>query len=475
MKFVAKACGSGALLLLLLSACGGGSGGVATVPAPVVSLAGTQVFRDAAQVIVGTPVALSAGASQAGIQWRIAQHPDTSSVQLSVTSGGAAFTPDAAGTYVIEAKVNDGSSTSEATTTTISVIPDQIEFTLDVVNSAGQTALWIRPVHANAPMSDCVVYAAGGCTAPSSVAFFLDGVALPAYQGITTTPSQYMWWHPLDTAPLVGPEHVVTAVVTAPGDPAGGANRREAMVKFTVSSATQTDPFGGPPAASVDAVGVPAVDAAAQIGGVPQALVGTTVAFTTTTTHALAGLQRSFRFVEVPANSAAAIATDATGGASFFADRVGTYTIECTPVFADGRSGTPAYATTSVTPQVATIVAVVVNSTSPNALFDDPPPAPGVARISASATSSRGVASLEVLLDGAPVPPLQIQRFSPGGHGGSGAGTFPATVYDITAAALAQGPHAIAVRMTDSAGRAWELPVDPATTGGAQTFEDPNP
>jgi hypothetical protein len=478
-QFCWRVAGCAAILFSTLAGCGGGSDAPAVPPAPVVSLTGTNFFRDAGQVIVGTPVALAADGPQPGVRWRMAQRPQSSSAQVSTTPAGAAFTPDVPGYYTVEAQVDDGSPTSASTRTTIRALPNQIEFNLSVVNSNGQTALWVRPVNANAPMGGCVVYAPTGCVAPSSVRFFVDRTPFTADTPITTTPDQFMWWHPLDTSFLVGSRHVVRAVVTAPGDPAAAGNRREAIVSFTVSSATQTDPVDGPPTASLDVVGVPALDTASQIGPVwPSGIyVGDTVTLASTTTHVLSGIQPSMRFVDQPAGSAAALTLDqASGTATFVADRVGFYTIESTPVLADGRAGSPGYTTVQMVPHTAIINLYVQDSAIP--LFaesDNPKPAPDVTRVYLTATSTRGVSAVVALLDGAPVPPMQIQRFQAGAHG-IGGGWYPATVYDIPNSAIATGPHVLTVRLTDSLGRTWESQRPMPTTGyTTQRFDDPNP
>jgi hypothetical protein len=465
---------------LAVTACGGGGAGApaATVPAPVVSLAGTNFFRDPAQVIVGTPVALSASAAPGAMHWRLAQRPAVSAAGISGDAATATFTPDVPGDYLIEARIDDAASTSPVTTTAVRAIPNQIEFDLSVVNSNGQTALWLRPVHANAPLSDCVVYAAAGCVAPTSVEFSLDGTPMTAYIGITTQPGQFMWWHPLDTASLVGVPHTVQAVVTAPGDLGGAGNRREAIVSFNVSSATQTDPYGGPPSASVDVVGVPAADAVAQIAVADGHHVGDSVSLATTTTAVAGALQPSMRFLEKPADSAASLSVNpASATATFVADRIGTYTVEYTPVLADGRRGSPAYATTRVSPHVATINVDVEASPSYLTSDDNPRAAPDVTRVYLlQATSTRGVAAVQALLDGALLAPTDILRYSVGGHGGSGAGWYAQRVFDIPSAALAGTGHVLTMRLTDTLGRVWEMTVPPTTSGFAsQTFQDPNP
>jgi hypothetical protein len=477
-QFCWRAAGCAAILLSTLAGCGGGSDAPAAPPAPVVSLTGTNFFRDAGQVIVGTPVALAVDGRQSGVSWRMAQRPQSSSAQVSTTAAGAAFTPDVPGYYTVEAQVDDGSATSASTRTTIRALPNQIEFNLSVVINNRQTALWVRPVNANAPMGGCVVYAATGCVAPSSVTFFLDRAPWTADTPVTTTPDQFTWWHPLDTAFLVGSRHVVRAVVTAPGDPAAAGNRREAIASFTVSSVTQTDPVDGPPTASLDVVGVPALDAAAQIGIASGAYVGDTVTLASTMTHVLSGIQPSMRFVDKPAGSAAVLTLDpASGTATFVADRVGDYTIESTPVLADGRAGSPGYTMAQIMPHSAVISLAVQDTTIPLlADSDNPKPAPDVTRVYLiAAASTRGVSAVVALLDGAPVPPMQIQRFQAGAHGIGGVWS-PATVYDIPNSAIATGPHVLTVRLTDSLGRTWEL-QRPLPMGGytTQTFEDPNP
>lgn len=468
-----------AVLIALLTACGGsGTDSTTTVAPPVVSLAGTNFFREPGQVIVGTPVALSAGSASTAVQWRLAQRPASSMAALPASGASAGFVPDVPGDYVIETRLEDGTTSSSATTTTIRAIPNHIEFNLKVVNSNGQTALWVTPVRTNAPMGDCLVYTAAGCVAPAQIKFYLDGSERPAYTGVLTQPGQFMYWNPMDTAPLVGAPHQVRAVVTAPGEPGLAGNRREALLTFSVTSATQTDPFGGPPTATLDVVGVPTADAVGQVGA-SDARVGGTVAVTTTTTGVVTGLQPSMRFVDRPTGSAASLTVDAAGAtASFVADRVGTYTIEYTPVFPDGSRASPAYATALVAPHVTTIIADVPDTSSPSyGVADNPRPAPGVTRVYIlQATSTRGVSAFEAFLDGVPLVQSQIEQYSSGSHGGIGAGWYPQRVYDIPASALAGGSHTLVLRLTDTLGRKWELTRTlPGPTSASQTFEDTNP
>lgn len=476
-RILASACA--AILVLLLAACGGGgSDSPAVVAPPVVSLAGTDFFREPGQVIVGTPVALSAGTASAAVRWRLAQRPASSMAALPGSGASASLVPDVPGEYVVEARFEDATTSSSATTTTIRAIPNQIEFNLKVVNSNGQTALWVTPVRTNAPMSDCLVYTAVGCAPPAQVEFYFDGSSRSAYTGILTRPEQFMFWNPMDTAPLVGAPHEVRAVVTAPGEFGLAGNRREAILTFSVTSPTQTDPFGGPPTASVDLVGVPSADVVGQVGAVEGKRVGDTVTVTTTTTGVLTGLQASIRFVDRPAGSTAMLNVDqAAGTATFRADRVGRYTIEYTPLFADGTRASPAYATANVTPHVTTINAEVQDSSSSLFFLDDPKPAAGVTRVYLiNTTSTRGVSAVEAFLGGAPLAQSQIQRFSGGGHGGAGAGWYPQRVYDIPDSSLAGGDHALVIRVTDTLGRQWEATATlPGFTRLSEEFEDTAP
>lgn len=109
------------LILALLAGCGGGGGGGGSTSAntaPVSKAGGDQ------HVATNTPVTLNGSSSSDAngdpliYNWSFSSRPGGSSATLAnATSAIATFTPDVAGSYVLDLVVNDGKASTTSTVT----------------------------------------------------------------------------------------------------------------------------------------------------------------------------------------------------------------------------------------------------------------------------------------------------------------------------------------------------------------------
>ena len=181
------------------------------------------------------------------------------------------------------------------------------------------------------------------------------------------------------------------------------------------------------------------------------------------------------RLLEKPADSRASLPASAPGGtASFVADRIGRYTVEYSPTLTDGQRGPPVYTVVQVEPQYLRISA---NFGGLNG-SDKPPVPAGATRLYVSPTSTRGIASVQVLLDGVSLGSLvqpNVQKAGSGCPHGAPCVTFylPAWAFDFDTSAVASGSHLLRILLTDIAGHVFEARLTvPGSGFVSQEFTD---
>ena len=259
------------------------------------------------------------------------------------------------------------------------------------------------------------------------------------------------------------------AVVTLPPDASGVVYSREGwlLVDNAAPAVLQATVEGAP--------------AAQQLAVVSGEYVGDTIVVGTANLAVDTVQTGVVKLLEKPSDSNASVLVAAARGAasSFVADRVGRYTVEYLSVMADGQPGPATYASVNVKPHSIGIYVDLQEGPSP--LPDKPPALAGATRVNVSLSLTRGIASVQGLLDGMSLGLLtqpNIQRFNSGcPHGGPCSNYYtPGWTFDFDTRSVASGSHTLRILVTDTRGQVFEVPVMVPGSGSARgNFTDANP
>ena len=341
--------------------------------------------------------------------------------------------------------------------------PPQFAFLMEILPLQERTTYRIRGI---AP-SACLASAVNGCISPASVELYLGadrvGTLTGPNGGTRSTPT-YPTYESFLPSVVSGPQ-VFRVVVTLPADASGAVYRREGVMLYDTGATNDRQ---------VAIAGPGTTQQLAVIGG----RVGDTIVVAVTSS----GLDRVspgvVRLLEKPADSRALLPSSAPGGtASFVADRIGRYTVEYSPTMTDGQRGPPEYTVVQVEPQYLSISANFGGLSG----SDKPPVPAGATRLYVSPTSTRGIASVQVLLDGVSLGSLvqpNVQKAEPVCARGAPCviNYTAAWAFDFETSAVANGSHLLPVLVTDVVGHTFEVPVSlPGGGGASQEFTDINP
>ena len=350
--------------------------------------------------------------------------------------------------------------------------PPQIAFLMEILPLASNSTIY--RVRGNPP-SACLASTAQGCVTPTSVEVYIGADLITKLEksnnGTRTTPS-----HPTYDSfvpSVVSGAQVFRAVITLSADASGAVYRREGVILYDTGATNDRQ---------VAIAGPGTTQQLAVIGGRvgdSKSRVGDTIVVAVTSP----GLDRvspgMVRLLEKPADSRALLPASAPGGtASFVADRIGRYTVEYSPTMTDGQRGPPVYTVMQVEPQYLRISANYVSSLGGS---DKPSLPVGATRLYVSPTSTRGIASVQVLLNGVSLGSLvqpNVQKAEPVcPHGAPCAINYtPAWAFDFNTSAVANGSQLLRVFVTDVVGHTFELPVPlPGNGGASREFTDINP
>ena len=350
--------------------------------------------------------------------------------------------------------------------------PPQFAFLMEILPLPDPTTIY--RVRGIAP-SACLAYTSTGCIPPASVELYLGADRVTTLtgpnNGTRSTPSHPTYDSFLPSV-VSGPQ-VFRVVVTLPADASGVVYRREGVMPYDtgVTNDRQITIAGPGTTLQLAVVGGRANDVSSRVGdNIVVAAIGTGP------DPVPPGV---LKLLEKPASSIALLpATAAAGSASFVADRLGRYTVEYSPVMADGKLGPPLYAVVQVVPQLVRIAASVGSSFSAG----DIPPAPATAtRVYVSPSSTRGIASVQVLFDGVSLGSLtqpNVQQFSVcNARGCTGTAQYsPAWAFDFNTSAVASGSHLLRILLTDIAGHVFEARLTvPGSGFVSQEFTDSLP
>jgi len=349
--------------------------------------------------------------------------------------------------------------------------PPQFAFLMEILPLQERTTYRVRGI---AP-SACLASAVNGCISPAAVELYLGADRVTTLtgpnNGTRSTPS-YPTYDSFLPSVVSGPQ-VFRVVVTLPADASGVVYRREGVMPYDTGATNDRQITIAGPGTTLQlaVVGGRAGDVSSRVGdNIAIAAIGTGP------DPVPPGV---LKLLEKPAGSNALLpATTPTGSATFVADRLGRYTVEYSPVMADGKLGPPLYAVVQVVPQLVRIAASVGSSFSAG----DIPPAPATAtRVYVSPSSTRGIASVQVLLDGVSLGLLtqpNVQKFSVcNARGCTGTAQYsPAWAFDFDIRAVASGSHMLRILLTDIAGHVFEVPLPlPGNGFASQEFTDDNP
>ena len=349
--------------------------------------------------------------------------------------------------------------------------PPRFAFLMEILPVESTTIYRVRGVEPSA----CLAFTVNGCIPPASVDLYLgaDRVTTLAgpNNGTRSTPS-YPTYDSFLPSVVSGPQ-VFRVVVTLPADASGVVYRQEGLMPYETGATNNRQITIAGPGTTLQlaVVGGRANDVSNRVGdNIVVAAIGTG------TDPVPPGV---LKLLEKPAGSIALLpATSPAGTASFIADRIGRFTVEYSPVMADGKLGPPLYAVVQVVPQLVRIAASVGSSFSAG----DIPPAPATAtRVYVSPSSTRGIASVQVLLDGVSLGLLtqpNVQQFSVcNARGCTGTAQYsPAWAFDFDTRAVASGSHMLRILLTDIAGHVFEVPLPvPGNGFASQEFTDNNP
>ncbi len=324
--------------------------------------------------------------------------------------------------------------------------------------------------------SSCVALTPKGCIPPASVELYLGADRITMLtgpnNGTRSTPS-YPTYDRFMNSVIAGTQ-LFRVVVTLPADASGVIYRREGVLLYDTSGTNdrQIAITGPGTTQQFGVIGGRADDAKSRVGD--------TIVVAATSFGLDPASPGEVRLLEKPADSRASLPASAPPGtASFLTDRIGRYTVEYSPVMADGKRAPPLYAVVQVVPQSVRIFAAF----SLVAGRGDIPPAPATAtRVYVSPSSTRGITSVQVLLDGVSLGSLMrpnVQQSFPCFQRGCGDLTqyyLPAWAFDFDSSAVDSGSHLLRILLTDIAGHVFEvsLPV-PGNGFASQEFLDHNP
>ena len=350
--------------------------------------------------------------------------------------------------------------------------PPQIAFLMEILPLASNSTIY--RVRSNPP-SACLASTAQGCVTPASVEVYLGADLIAKLEksnnGTRTTPS-YPTYDGFVPSVVSGAQ-VFRAVVTLPADASGAVHRREGILLYDTGATNDRQ---------VTIAGPGTTQQLAVTGGRvndSKSRVGDTIVVAATSPGLDSASSGVVRLLEKPADSRASLPASAPGGtASFVADRIGRYTVEYSPFLADGQRGSPVHTVVQVEPQYLRISANYISSLGGS---DKPPLPAGATRLYVSPTSTRGVASVQVLLNGVSLGSLMqpnVQKAEPFCPRGAPCviNYTPAWAFDFNTSAVANGSHLLRVLVTDVVGHTFELPVPlPGGGGASEEFTDINP
>ena len=348
--------------------------------------------------------------------------------------------------------------------------PPQFAFLMEILPLQERTTYRIRGI---AP-SACLASAANGCISPAAVELYLGADRVTTLtgpnNGTRSTPS-YPTYESFLPSVVAGPQ-VFRVVVTLPADASGVVYRREGVMPYDTGATNDRQiTIAGPGTTLQLAVVGGRVDDS-------KSRVGDTIAVVATSP----GLDRVspgvVRLLEKPADSRALLPASAPGvTASFVADRIGRYTVEYSPTMTDGQRGPPVYTVVQVEPQYLRI-----SENFGGLSGSDKPPVPaGATRLYVSPTSTRGIASVQVLLDGVSLGSLvqpNVQKAEPVCARGAPCviNYTAAWAFDFDTSAVANGSHLLRILLTDIAGHVFEARLTvPGSGFVSQEFTDNNP
>lgn len=341
--------------------------------------------------------------------------------------------------------------------------PPQFAFLMEILPLQERTTYRIRGI---AP-SACLASAVNGCISPASVELYLGadrvGTLTGPNGGTRSTPT-YPTYESFLPSVVSGPQ-VFRLVVTLPADASGVVYRREGLIPYDTGATNDRQ---------VAIAGPGTTQQLAIIGS----RVGDTIVVAVTSPGLDPVSPGVVRLLEKPADSRALLPASAPGGtASFVADRIGRYTVEYSPTLTDGQRGPPVNTVVQVEPQYLRIYAGFGGLSD----RDNPPVPTGATRLYISHTSIRGVASVQVLLDGVSLGSLvqpNVQKYQSGCPHGAPCVTFytPAWAFDFDTSAVANGSHLLRILLTDIAGHVFEARLTvPGSGFVSQEFTDNNP
>ena len=347
--------------------------------------------------------------------------------------------------------------------------PPQIAFLMEILPLASNSTIY--RVRGNPPLA-CLANTAQGCVTPASVEVYLGADLIVKLEksnnGTRTTPS-YPTYDGFVPSVVSGAQ-VFRAVVTLPADASGAVYRREGVLLYDTGATNDRQ---------VTIAGPGTTQQLAVIGGRAddsKSRVGDTIVVAATSPGLDPASPGVVRLLEKPADSRASLPASAPRGTvSFVADRIGRYTVEYSPILADGQRGPPVYTVVQVEPQYLRISADFAGLSG----IDKPPASAGATRLYVSPTSTRGIASVQVLLDGVSLGSLvqpNVQRADHVCSRGAPCVIAYTWAFDFSTSAVANGSHLLRVFVTDVVGHTFELPVPlPGNGGASQEFTDTNP
>ena len=387
---------------------------------------------------------------------------DSSSVAAvspPVPGASSSVTPPVA---VVSPPAPDGTKTA----------PPQIAFLMEILPLASNSTIY--RVRSNPP-SACLANTAQGCVTPASVELYIGADLIAKLEksnnGTRTTPS-YPTYDGFVPSVVSGAQ-VFRAVTILPADASGAVYRREGVMLYDTGATNDRQ---------VAIAGPGTTQQLAVLGGRAddsKSRVGDTIVVAATSPGLDLASPGVIRLLEKPADSRASLPESAPRGtASFVADRIGRYTVEYSPILADGQRGPPVHTVVQVEPQYLRISANYVSSLGGS---DKPPLPAGATRLYVSPNSTRGVASVQVLLNGVSLGSLvqpNAQKAEPFCPRGAPCviNYTPTWAFDFNTSAVANGSHLLRVLVTDVVGHTFEVPVSlPGGVGVYQEFTDINP
>lgn len=342
--------------------------------------------------------------------------------------------------------------------------PPRFAFLMEILPVESTTIYRVRGVEPSA----CLAFAVNGCIPPASVELYLGADRVTTLAGPnngTRSAPSYPTYDSFLPSVVSGPQ-VFRAVVILPADASGVVYKHEGVLLYDTGATNNRQ-------ITIEGPGT------TQKLAVTGSRVGDTIVVAATDTGLNPVPNGVLKLLEKPAGSNALLpAITPSGTASFVADRIGRYTVEYSPVMADGKLGPSLYVVVGVVPQLVRIFANVGSTFS---VFDIPPAPATATRVYVSPNSTRGIASVQVLLDGVSLGSLtqpNVQQFSVcNARGCTGTAQYsPAWAFDFDTRAVASGSHMLRILLTDIAGHVFEVPLPvPGNGFASQEFTDNNP